>query len=585
MPILLTGPGRILRSAPGMSFFGAPLANGGGDSGGGSGVPGAPTGVAAALGATTIGLSWTPPSGASAQMVQFQPAGAPSWTAAAALSGTATGYTITGLASGTSYNVEIYASNEAGDGPPLELTDLTTTQPGVGELSNVAIMVVGQSNALFAFAPSSDSFDSLPAADLNGTAAAGLQFYLQATSAQVLDDVYATMVSGNGLYQPVLNGPNFTGAPLAGDFVLNPNQAGSNAPAGITSNNLPAALPSQMADPAQWVDPSQWIWGSPDGTNLLTWLTPGGGASSVTAADVRQLAGVWLFWHETDANHTYAEKSVFKSALLDFMAKVRGALGKSAEALPFFDWSMISSASQDIGCTMLLEVVNEIAADPANNFWIVLPQASDSCPRGCTYNADGTYSGGDGYHQDNIDYSNWVHRAMLPIARAIAASAGNADAIPATLGTGLGPRITGATLSGNVVTVTVAHDIGTDLILPLQAVNGVGWALQDGGTSGAPATIIDAVSADRIDATHLAITFRNAPSNPASACFLHYPYGNNRIGRGSAVTDNASTIARPAGWDAGAALGDALWDQNMPLQRPVTLSNGAATAGATLSPG
>ena len=46
----------------------------------------------------------------------------------------------------------------------------------------------------------------------------------------------------------------------------------------------------------------------------------------------------------------------------------------------------------------------------------------------------------------------------------------------------VGPTITHAYRQSNtVVVVTVAHDAGTDLIVPLQAVNGRGWAVRDGG--------------------------------------------------------------------------------------------------------
>ncbi len=53
-------------------------------------------------------------------------------------------------------------------------------------------------------------------------------------------------------------------------------------------------------------------------------------------------------------------------------------------------------------------------------------------------------------------------------------------------------------------------------------------------------------------------------SNPASACRLYYGYGNQKIGRGSAVTDNYSAATRPAGCDIAADLG-AAWAPDMPL--------------------
>lgn len=60
------------------------------------------------------------------------------------------------------------------------------------------------------------------------------------------------------------------------------------------------------------------------------------------------------------------------------------------------------------------------------------------------------------------------------------------------------------------------------------------------------------------------MTFPSAPSNPASSCLFFYPYGGNRTGSGNAVTDNASTISAPAGWDIGNQLGSD-WNVNYPL--------------------
>ncbi len=87
-----------------------------------------------------------------------------------------------------------------------------------------------------------------------------------------------------------------------------------------------------------------------------------------------------------------------------------------------------------------------------------------------------------------------------------------------------------------MIIVTVAHDAGTDLIVPLQAVNGVGWAVMDGGNEASPGTVRTATACARVDATHLQVTLGSALTSASSGCLLFYPYGNTWIYRGNAVT-------------------------------------------------
>jgi hypothetical protein len=54
---------------------------------------------------------------------------------------------------------------------------------------------------------------------------------------------------------------------------------------------------------------------------------------------------------------------------------------------------------------------------------------------------------------------------------------------------------------------------------------------------------------------------------------------DTEIGRGCAVTDNFSTIAKPVGYDINAALGNG-WAANMPLGTPVTVAGTGPSAVA-----
>jgi hypothetical protein len=158
-----------------------------------------------------------------------------------------------------------------------------------------------------------------------------------------------------------------------------------------------------------------------------------------------------------------------------------------------------------------------------------MPLTADSNPRGATWDANTGLitAAGDNNHLDATDNLRLGQVSAGPIARAVLASSGgdSITAIPSGVPS-VGPTITHAYRQSNtVIIVTVAHDAGTDLIVPLQAVNGVGWAVMDGGSEASPGTVRTATACARVDATHLRVTLGSALTSASSGCLLFYSYG------------------------------------------------------------
>ena len=151
--------------------------------------------------------------------------------------------------------------------------------------------------------------------------------------------------------------------------------------------------------------------------------------------------------------------------------------------------------------------------------------------------------------------------------------------IPAGIPINGGPHVSavtweGGTVSGNPATptalITITHDAGNDLRVPLNASSGVGWVILDGGVPAAATPKVLGIACVRVSATTLRVTFASAPVSALNTCTLYYVYqvtngltGNafldyGYLGRGNAVTDNYSdttAVAAPAHFDIGADLG------------------------------
>ncbi|HVZ09690.1 hypothetical protein [Rhodopila sp.] len=330
---------------------------------------------------------------------------------------------------------------------------------------------------------------------------------------------------------------------------------------------------SFLTNPGDGSDPSTWALGA-DGLAVQSYL-----ANSTAAADANDIAVLFWPWSETDCTRQYSEKATYESAARRLLALERGMLSRRAASLPLVWWSAIPFAygSNDPGMQMQREVVAEMAADGTQNVAVVLPQTADTLPRGAIQAADGTWSGGDSLHRDAVDNLRFGRLASPLVARAVLACGGGdtISALPAGVPMMGGPAVTHVYRQSNTtLVVTIAHDCGTDLIVPSpQGSAGLGWAVMDGGIAAMPGNIVTATACVRLNATQLQLTLATALTTASQYCRLFYPYGTTTIGRGNAVTDNRASVAPPTGWDITADLG-ADWGVNMPVHVPMSSPGG-----------
>ena len=419
----------------------------------------------------------------------------------------------------------------------LSSADITTllacaTRWQRGARKGVMLLITGQSNALN-YALTDGAAHML---------AQGVAWHLGALAYNVFAAHNATnwtMVSGHGIYDMP----------------------------GVGTTIYPGSF---IADPHDGSQPATWQLGS-DGLGVQSFL------ASQIPEDLAECGAIVWPWSETDSYRAYSEKALFKAAAQRFIALQRAMLpGATAANMPLIWWNAIPYGYTD-GVQMHREVVAELAADPAQGVVIGNPMTADSTGRD-----------GDRQHRSQADNRRFAQLAAPIIARALL-PLGRGDTI-ASIPSGIpivgGPRITHAYRQDNsTVVLTVAHDAGTDLLVPALAANGQGFLVMDGGSVASPGTLRPATACLRIDATHLRLMLASPLTNPSASCLLFYPYGSFSpvgapsytadMGTGNAVCDNVASLAKPPGWDIAGDLGTA-WRLNFPLAAttaPIALSD------------
>ncbi|WP_297369526.1 hypothetical protein [Acidocella sp.] len=356
----------------------------------------------------------------------------------------------------------------------------------------------------------------------------------------------------------------------AGGYSIVPGHPLANSGAALFP---PGAVGTFLTNPGDGSAPAGWPTG-PDFAALSAFL------AGIPAADQADIGCLAWPWGEADSTMAYANKAEFEASLLRLLSATRGLLGRTAVSLPLLTWSATPYQTHD-GVQMVRETLADLSASPANNIVLFAAQTADSNPLGAAYNAlTGSFAAGQTSYRDGADLARYGRLGVHAAGRlALAAGLGDTISLASLPVSGLpeagGPRLTHAYRASNTeLILTIAHDAGDDLLVPLGAARGMGFAVMDGGSVAAPGTIIPAIAAARVDATHLSVTLAAPVTNPSADVRLFYPYGSVQIGRGNAVTDNTATLAPPAGWAIGADLGTC-FALNFPLQ--------ATAYGLTLS--
>ena len=301
------------------------------------------------------------------------------------------------------------------------------------------------------------------------------------------------------------------------------------------------------------------------------------------------VCGLFAYYSENDAGFGWSLRNQFAGMVKQYntFAKSFPQAGPTRDASNWMlAWNSDIPFGGGEGHASHKAAIKLVVDDPTQGAILWLLNGVGAIQDGGTFNpATGVNSGGDSLHLDRTDDARAGLYGIEPLARRLAAIGRVENTLPAGIMVRGGPQVAsvvweGGTVSGNAATptilVTVQHDVGSDLRVPLLAVNGLGWVILDGPTPVQNTPRILGTSCVRVSATTLRVRFASAPTQPLASTLLFYIYSEDNLprannpgapGRGNLITDNYSdTVAVPAviGFDVGADLG-ALYRVDRPL--------------------
>ena len=348
------------------------------------GKPGTPIVTAAAATPTSLSVSWTAPTNTgpaiTAYNLQYRKNNEVHWTAAT-YAGTATNTTLTGLTSGTTYDVQVMAKNTEGDSPWSNSGSATTATNAVPAFTSAATFsVVENSTAIgTVVATDADSTDSITGYEITAGADsakfaitnAGVLTFAAAPDYDNPGDVLSATpanAAGNNQYIVVVTATSGTGA----------RQTTATQTLTITVTDVPP--PGKPAAPAVTVVSHTSV--------SVTWTAPTNTGPAINEYDVQYRAGTtgtFTAWPHTGTAKTTTITGLAAGTSYQVQVRAASAEGKG----PWSDASAAATTTyqaEDVDADGDVDTMDLVTV--VNNFGSPTPGRNDVDNNGAVDAAD-----------------------------------------------------------------------------------------------------------------------------------------------------------------------------------------------------